>query len=138
MKCLIEVCLLAFAMAHVAMAQNTTKPVLRQGIHVQMPAANHAVEMRAADDENATVVTVTSEKELFLGVQPIDLAALSSVNAKTVYVKADSRVPYQKIVDVLDALEGRHVVLLTEPIMIQKGNKRIVPPYGLPVAVGSR
>ena len=137
MKSVIEVCLLALAITHIATAQDTTKPVLRPGIHVEMPTANHAVKMRAADEENATVVTVTLEGKLFLGVQPIDLVTLDKINATTVYVKADSRVPYQKIVEVLDALEGRPVVLLTQPILIRQSDN-IVPPYGLPVVVGSR
>ena len=137
MKSVIEVCLLAFAITHIATAQETIKPVSRPGIHVEMPTVSHAVEMRAADEENATVVTVTVEGKLFLGVQPIDLVTLGKVNATTVYVKADSRVPYQKIVEVLDALEGRPVVLLTLPILVRQSDN-IVPPYGLPVVVGSR
>ena len=43
--------------------------------------------------------------------------------------------PYQKILDVLDALHGRPAVLLTAPT-VKVGKEGIVPPYGMKVTVG--
>lgn len=49
MKHVLEVCLIAVVLVCVTDAQDPTKPMLRPGIRVEMPAAVHAVEMRAAD-----------------------------------------------------------------------------------------
>lgn len=134
MKSVLEVCVVALAMAFVAAAQDQSKPVLRPGIQVQMAVASHAVEMTAADKEDATVVSITADGRVFLGVKLVDVSALSSLGSATVYVKADARVPYQKLLAVLDALHGRPVVLLTAPANMEKG--KLVPPYGLKVMLG--
>jgi hypothetical protein len=115
-------------------AQDPSKPVMRKGVSVQMAVAPHAVEMRAADEEDATVVAITAEGKVYVGVQPADTAALGKLKAGTVYVKADARVPYQNVLTVLDALRGRPVVLLTaSPKNAPKG--QIVPPYGVKLTV---
>jgi biopolymer transport protein ExbD len=51
-----------------------------------------------------------------------------------VYLKADSRVPFQQVLTVLDALRGRSVVLLAAPPKNVE-RKKIVPPYGVKVTV---
>jgi hypothetical protein len=51
-----------------------------------------------------------------------------------VYVKADSRVPFQKVLTVLDALRGKSVVLLAAPPKNVERTK-IVPPYGMELTV---
>src|SRR4051794_34989846 len=96
-------------------AQESQKPKLTQGVSVQMPVAGHAVEMRAADEPNARVVAITAEGRVYLGIKPTEPEALSNLSEGTVYVKADARVPYQKLLTVLDALRGKSVVLLAEP-----------------------
>jgi biopolymer transport protein ExbD len=131
MKSAIGVCLLVLAMASVAMAQEDhTKPVLRHGVNVEMPVSDQAVEMRAADAENATVVSLTADGRLFVGVRPVELSDLGRLNAETVYVKADARAPYQKVLAVLDTLHGHSVVLLTAPPPNAKRTS-IMPPYGV-------
>jgi biopolymer transport protein ExbD len=91
------------------------KPVLRQGIQVQMPVVSHAVETRAADGPDSIVVAITADGKLFEGVKPTEPAALGSLKERTVYVKADARAPYQKVLEVLDGLRGKSVVLLSAP-----------------------
>lgn len=131
MKSTMGVCLLLLAMASVAAAQeDSTKPVLHQGVSVQMAVSNQAVEMRAADAETATVVGLTADGRLFIGAKPAQLTDLRTFNAETVYVKADARVPYQKILAVLDELRGYSVVLLTAPPPNAK-RTAITPPYGV-------
>ncbi len=137
MKRVIAMFMVALAIACVAAAQEQTRPPLQRGIHVEMAKANHAVPMPAADEKGATVVAVTSDGSVFLGAKPIDISALSDVNQATVYVKADARTPYQKILAVLDALQGRSVVLLTAPAAKAQSGA-MVPPYGLKVAVGGK
>ena len=61
MKHALEVFLIAFVLTAMAGAQDPTKPMRRPGITVQMPVSSQAVEMPAADEEDATVVTVTAD-----------------------------------------------------------------------------
>ena len=50
------------------------------------------------------------------------------------YVKADSRAPFQKVLTVLDALRGKTTILLAAPPKTVEGTK-FVPPYGVKVLV---
>jgi hypothetical protein len=134
MKSLIEACVVGSILIGAAGAQQSTQPALRKGVSVQMAVADHAVEMRAADAEQAIVVAITAEGKLFAGAEPTDPAALSRLSAETVYVKADSRVPFQKVLTVLDALRGKSVVLLAAPPK-NKESTKMVPPYGMKVTV---
>jgi hypothetical protein len=134
MKTVMKACLAGSILICGAGAQNSQNPVLTQGVSVQMAGADHAVEMRAADDPNATVVAITADGKVFVGVNAAEPGALSNLSADTVYVKADSRTPYQKVLAVLDALRGRSVVLLTAPPAdaVRQG---VVPPYGVRLIV---
>ena len=134
MKSLIEVCVLGPILICAAGAQEPTQPALQKGVSVQMPVADHAVEMRAADGQQATVLAITADGKLFAGTEPIEPGALSKLSAETVYVKADSRVPFQKVLTVLDALRGKSVVLLAAPPKSMERTK-MVPPYGMKVTV---
>jgi hypothetical protein len=134
MKSLIEVCVVGSILICAVGAQESTQPALRKGVSVQMPVADHAVEMRAADAPQATVVAITADGKVFAGTELTEPGALSKLSAGTVYVKADSRVPFQKVLTVLDALRGKSVVLLAAPPRNAAGTK-LVPPYGLEVTV---
>ena len=134
MKSLIEVLVVGSILISAVGAQESTQPALRKGVSVQMPVADHAVEMRAADTPEATVVAITADGKVYAGVEPTEPGALSKLSAGTVYVKADSRVPFQKVLTVLDALRGKSVVLLAAPPKNMDRTK-IVPPYGMEVTV---
>jgi len=134
MKSVIEICVVGSILICAAGAQESPKPALQKGVSVQMPVADHAVEMRAADQQDATVVAITAGGELFVGIKPVEPRALSNLSADTVYVKADSRAPYQKVLTVLDALRGKSVVLLALP-PTNVDRAKPVPPYGLKVIV---
>jgi hypothetical protein len=134
MKRLAKVCASAFILIYGAGAQNSKGPALRKGVSVQMPAAEHAVEMRAADQPNATVIAVTADGSTFVEAEPAEPRSLSNLNAKTVYVKIDSRAPFQTVLTVLDSLRGKSVVLLsTAPPNANRSG--IVPPYGIKLEV---
>ena len=135
MKHLPELCLTTLALLCVAGAQDATRPTPRPGVQVQMPVASHAVEMRAADQNNASVVTVMADGKLFLGTRPVAIRDLTTLEANTVYVKADARADYQNIISVLDALHGRSVVLLTAA---PAENGKIVPAYGVELTLDGR
>ena len=134
MKSLIEVCVIGSILTCAAGGQESPQPALRKGVSVQMPVADHAVEMRAADAQDATVVAITADGKLFAGAEPVEPGALSNLSARTVYVKADSRVSFQKVLTVVDALRGRSVVLLAAPPK-NIGSAKIVPPYGIKLIV---
>ena len=130
MNSVIGVCFLGSILMCHAGAQTT----LVEGISVQMAVASHAVEMRAADDPSAKVVAIAADGKVFVGVKAFEPAALSGLMEDMVYVKADSRVPYQRVLTVLDALRGKSVVLLTAPPQ-NAVKQRIVPPYGVKLVV---
>lgn len=135
MKCAVVVCLLSGALMCLT-AQEQRKPELRKGVSVQMPVSSHAVEMRAADEKDATVVAITAAGKVFIDANPAELDAVRSLRAATVYLKADARAQYQSVLGVLDALHGKRVALLTAaPANVEKkGN--ITPPYGVTIALG--
>lgn len=134
MKSLMEVCVVGSILICAVGAQESSHPALQKGVSVQMAVADHAVEMRAADAQQATVVAITADGKVFTGVEPTEPSALSKLSAGTVYVKADSRVPFQKVLTVLDALHGKSVVLLAAPPKSAERTKP-VPPYGMEVTV---
>ena len=117
-----------------AVAQEAQKIPLRKGVSVQMAVASHAVEMRAADEPNSTVVAITAEGKIYVGVERAEPEALGSLSAATIFVKADARTPYQRILAVLDALRGKPVVLLTAP-PANATRQGMVSPYGITLTV---
>lgn len=137
MKRVLEVCLIAFALACIMAAQDPAKPMRRPGISVKMPVASHAVEIPEADNLDAAVVSVKADGKIFLGLDPVDVTALRKLNAGEVYVKADARAPYQTVLTVLDALQGHPVALLTAPTT-NAPKHTIMPPYGVKLTVGRR
>jgi hypothetical protein len=137
MKLMLGVCLIGTSLAGMVRAQDPTKPVLRRGISVQMPAAGEAVAMPAADEEGAIVVTVTAEGKLYVGMHVSEVNTLTSLKAPIVYVKADAKAPFQRVLTVLDALDGHSVVLLTAPTVKGPPGKFTIP-YGVPVALGGK
>ena len=100
MKSVMGACLVGSILICGAGAQDSQKIALTQGVSVQMAVASHAVEMRAADEPNAKVVAITADGKVFVGIKATEPGALSSLGEGTVYVKADSRAPYQKVLAV--------------------------------------
>jgi hypothetical protein len=134
MKSVFAACLIAGSLLCVT-AQEPYKLALRQGVSVQMPVARRASEMRAADKQDATVIAVTADGKAYVGVKPVQVSSLSDLTVKTVYVKADARAQYQVILDVLEALRGKRVLLLTAaPGKVETG--AYLPPYGVEVKLG--
>lgn len=134
MKWLSPICIFAVILIAAANAQQTPHAALQEGVSVHMPVAHHAVEVQAADNPDATVVAVMADGKVFVGAEPATPGALSNLKAATVYVKADSRAPFQNVLTVLDALRGKSVVLLAAS-PDKADNTKIVPPYGIKVIV---
>jgi len=102
-------------------------PLLSKGQTVEYAKAKNAIAMKAADAEDAILVAITRQGELFLMPGNDKTAAgeltgkvsdlLTGRLDKTVYVKADARAKYQAVTEVIDYLRAAGVDelgLLTE------------------------
>ena len=104
-------------------------PLLTKGQQVDKVHANNAIAMQAADKEDAILVAITRNGQIFLSpgntqVQAGDLPdkvrdLLTNRLDKTVYIKADKRAKYEGVEDVIDNLRAAGVSdlgLLTEEL----------------------
>jgi biopolymer transport protein ExbD/biopolymer transport protein TolR len=104
-------------------------PMLNNKVNVDLPKANAAVIMENANKEDAVTVAVTRDGRIFLGgdmVSADDLSAKISQKLenkaegeKTVYMRADIRSKYGKVMDAVDQIRAAGVSqlgLLTERI----------------------
>jgi biopolymer transport protein ExbD len=110
-------------------------PMLSKGVSVDLVRTKNPIPMQAADKSDAILVSVTRDGKTFLTttqIQPVDLPPkvkdlLLNRLDKTVFLKADSRARYEKVVDVVDNLRASGVDqlgLLTEQI---QGDKAKTP-----------
>jgi biopolymer transport protein ExbD len=107
-------------------------PMLQHGVQVNLVKTHNPIPMQAADKSDAILISVTKDGRVYLTTKqlaPEDLAPkvkdlLTNRLDKTVYIKADQRAKYEKVVDVVDNLRAAgvdQVGLLTE--QIQQDNK---------------
>jgi biopolymer transport protein ExbD len=106
-------------------------PMLNKGVSVDMMRAKNPIPMPAEDKSDAITIAVTKDGKTFLNttqMQPEDLPGrvkdlLANRLDKTVFIRADQRARYEKVVDVVDNLRAAgvdNVGLLTEQ-MQEKG-----------------
>lgn len=119
---------------------------LRQGVSVQMAHTTSAVAYPDADNNDAWIVAVTADGNLYFGVKPVtpdqlleQMKATPRQRDAKLYIKADARAPFANVARVLEA--GREVafeapVLLTAQ-SLHLASGAVVPPYGLEVPIGS-
>jgi len=100
-------------------------PMLSKGISVDMAKANNPIAMQEADKEDAVLIAVARDGKVYLGTDQMPPDALpgkvkdlltNKLN-KTVYVRADARSRYERVVDVVDNLRSAgvdNIGLLTE------------------------
>ncbi len=104
-------------------------PMLSKGVTVDMVKTNNPIPMQNADKEDAIIAAITRDGKVFLSpgvkLMPADQlpSAVKDLLAnrldKTVYIKADRRARYEKVVEVVDNLRAAGVDqlgLLTELI----------------------
>jgi biopolymer transport protein ExbD len=92
-------------------------PMLNKGKNVDLVKTKNAVLMKNADKEDAVLIAITRDGRAWLGSDMVDPAALPSkvkdiqTNKldKTVYIKADMRARFEKVVDVVDNLRAAGV-----------------------------
>jgi biopolymer transport protein ExbD/biopolymer transport protein TolR len=122
---------------------------LQRGVSVQMPVTRNAVAVPNADTQDALVVALTADGTTYLRADPLPAPALadrvrsilSTRNEKTLYIKADARVPYARLVAVIDAMQRsgvEGVTLLTAQEDAADQGSRLVPPKGLEMRVVNR
>ena len=102
-------------------------PMLNNKVNVDLPKADAAVVMEDANKEDAVTVAVTRDGKIFLGgdqIQPDDMGAkisakLENKTSKEVYLRADTRATYSKVMDAVDGIRAAGVSqlgLLTERV----------------------
>jgi biopolymer transport protein TolR len=110
-------------------------PMLQHDVSVDLAQVNSPTQMKDADKEDALVVAITRQGDVFFGKDPIQPDALTNkikdriANRpdKIVYVRADARAKYKFVVEVVDNVRAAGVDdlgLLTE----QKPQRPGTPP----------
>jgi biopolymer transport protein ExbD/biopolymer transport protein TolR len=100
-------------------------PMLNNKVNVDLPKADAAVVMENANKEDAVVVAVTRDGSVFLGGDKVTIddlgskisAKLENKTDKEVYMRADVRANYGKVMDAVDGIRSAGVNqlgLLTE------------------------
>lgn len=92
-------------------------PMLQKGISVDMAKVNNPEPMQDADKEDALLVSVMRNGDVFFGTEKVTADSLTGkvkdrlVNRtdKRVYVKADARAHYGNVVQVVDAVRAAGV-----------------------------
>jgi biopolymer transport protein ExbD/biopolymer transport protein TolR len=100
-------------------------PMLNNKVNVTLPTAASAIVMENANKEDAVTVAITRDGRTFLGANQVnddDLgtkisALLENKTDKEVYMRADERANYGKVMDAIDGIRAAGVNqlgLLTE------------------------
>ena len=100
-------------------------PMLNNKVNVDLPTATAAVVMENANKEDSVMVAVTRDGKIFLGADQITVDAmgpkisekLEKNPVKEVYLRADNRAMYGKVMDAVDGIRAAGVSqlgLLTE------------------------
>ena len=109
------------AISGAVFAQSGANLPLQRGVSVQLAVTTNAVAVPNADRQDALVVALTADGTTYLHADRVpmpDLAnrvrsTLSTQKDKTLYIKADARVPYARLVEVMDAVQKSGVQGLT-------------------------
>jgi biopolymer transport protein TolR len=101
-------------------------PMLQKGRSVDLAQTNNPMQMPDADKEDALVVAITRNSDIFFGddkisdpdtLTPKVKDRLANKNEKRIFIKADANTKYKNVVEVVDAVRAAGVDqlgLLTE------------------------
>jgi len=106
-------------------------PMLSKGISVDMAKTKNPSPMQAADKEDAVLIAIARDGKTYLGttqMSPDSLPGkvkdlLTNKLDKTVYLRADARSRYERVVEVVDNLRAAGVDqlgMLTEEVQTDK------------------
>ncbi len=92
-------------------------PMLNNKVNVELPVASAAVMMDNANKEDAVMVAVTRDGKTFLGANQVNVddigskisALLENKTDKEVYLRADVRANYGKVMDAIDQIRAAGV-----------------------------
>ena len=116
-------------------------PMLSKGITVDMAKTNNPSPMQNADKEDAVLIAIARDGRTYLGTDQMSPDALpqkvkdllTNTLDKTVYVRADARARYERVVEVVDNIRAAGVDqlgLLTEEIS-KEGKTAAPAPAGI-------
>jgi biopolymer transport protein ExbD len=116
-------------------------PMLSKGISVDMAKTNNPSPMQAADKEDAILVAISRDGRTYLGTDqttPENMPQkvkdlLTNRLDKTVYVRADQRARYERVVEVVDSLRSAGVDQLG---LLTEENLKDKPATPAPAAAG--
>ncbi len=114
-------------------------PMLQKGVSVDMAKVNNPSPMPDADKDDALLVVVMRDGQIYFGTDRVTLDdltnrvkdRLANKTDKTVFIRADMRTKYGNVVDVVDNVRSAgvdDVGLLTEQTKATPANKK--PPAG--------
>ena len=93
-------------------------PMMKHGIDVQLPR----VSASGVDLKNQIVVTIDSEKRIYLGERRISAASLvnylKGTSNRGVFLKADKRVQYGFVMEIMEKIKSAgidNIGMVTEP-----------------------
>jgi biopolymer transport protein TolR len=117
-------------------------PMLQKGVSVDMAKVNNPTPMEDADKEDALLVSVTRDGQVYFGSDRITIDALTTkvkdrlANAqnKRVYVKADMRARFGGVVEVVDAVRAAGV----DDLGLLTDQKKQTTPPPAPAAAGGQ
>ena len=149
MKRRMQACLVSLmvgAISGAVCAQSGGNVPLQRGVSVQLAVTSNAVAIPNADKQDALVVALTADGTTYLRGEPLPAAALadrvrsilSNRKDKTLYIKADARVPYARLVEVIDAVQKsgvKDLTFLTAQQDAADQGRRPVSPKGLELRV---
>jgi biopolymer transport protein TolR len=90
-----------------------TAPMMSRGIDVQLPVAN----VRQTEPEDRITVSVNADGRVYIGDNVVNIvlledrvrALMSGRTSKVVYLRADERLRYGKVIEVVDKLKSAGV-----------------------------
>jgi len=99
-------------------------PMMQEGIKVELPKTK-GVDL--AVEEEKLIVTITTNKGIFLNEQRVDLAKLGKILKKIsgnrrdqeVFLRADKAVPYGKVVKIMAEIKNAGIArlgMVTDPL----------------------
>ena len=109
-------------------------PMLQKGKQVDMARTDTAKDMQDADKDDAIVVAVTRDGNIFLGNTQVAKADLSgqvkdriaNKNDKTVFLKSDARAKYGDVVAIVDEIRSAGVDQLG--LLTERNERAVRPP----------
>ena len=113
-------------------------PMLSKGVSVALVKTQNPISMQAADKSDAIVVAVTRDGKTYLNTSQMTAAdlptkvrdMLTNRLDKMVFVKADSRSRYEKVVDVVNNLRASGVDQLG--LLTDQAQKKNAPAAAVP------